>query len=98
MEARSGANGYGSSPARKGCEGECHRPEGWDALVLGRLFSPQRYHPLLLEKGADVNAKNKHEDNALIHGRLRGDMDTVRCCSIHHADRKRKGRHGKDGI
>jgi len=67
-------------------------------LVLGRLFSPQRYHPLAAEKGADVNAKNKHEDNALIHAAYGGDMDTVAVLLDHHADVNAKDDMGKTAL
>jgi len=69
-----------------------------DALVLGRLFSPQRYHPLPAGKGRGCERKNKHEDNALIHAAYGGDMETVAVLLDHHADVNARDDMGKTAL
>src|SRR2546430_15762922 len=50
---------------------------GWTPLFWAAFSRRTDTVRALLEKGADVNAKNKYDDTALIHAAYAGDTDTV---------------------
>ena len=69
-----------------------------DPIVLGGLFAADGYLRALLEKGADVNAKNKYDDTALIHAAYAGDTDTVAVLLEKGADVNAKDDMGRTAL